>query len=301
MSGTISPAVFLSVIIVTYRSEREIGACLASIPVRLRGGAVEIIVVDNSPDAATADVVTRSFPHVRFIRAGHNLGFGRANNRGFRESRGAYVLFLNPDTVSNLNTYEACLQVLHERPRAGVVSPRLVMADGTMDLASRRGIPSLWDGFCRAAKLAEVFPKWTLVSGYNLTYLDERGTYAVGAVNGAFMLTSRTHLERVGLFDETFFMYCEDIDLCHRFTLAGYENVYHGAVDLVHLKGSSSSRETERMSRELFVGAKQFYLKHFNPSSSRWVSWKYGLAFWLWERWAGLLRKVRGSKRVRPA
>jgi len=291
---------FLSVIIVSYRSEREIGACLASIPARVAGGAVEVIVVDNSPDMATADVVTRDFPQVRFIRTGENSGFGRANNRGFYESRGDYVLFLNPDTVSNLAAYEACLKILRERPRAGIVTPRLVMADGQMDLASRRGIATLWDGFCRAAGLAGKFPRWKWVSGYNLTYLDERGTYPVGAVNGAFMMTSRALLERVGLFDEAFFMYCEDLDLCYRFTLAGYDNVYHGAVDLVHLKGASSSRETVSMSHELFVGAKQFYLKHFNPRGSRLVRWKYELTFWLWEKWADVRRKLRGGKRVRP-
>jgi N-acetylglucosaminyl-diphospho-decaprenol L-rhamnosyltransferase len=300
MNELLPTAVFLSVIIVTYRSEREIGACLASVPVRLRGGSVEIVVVDNSPDTATAEVVARDFPQIRIIRAGKNLGFGQASNLGFRASNGEYVLFLNPDTVSTQDAYEACLKILRERPRVGIVSPRLVTADGRMDLASRRGIPTAWDGFCRASKLAEAFPEWALFSGYNLTHLDERGTYAVGAVNGAFMLTSRALLERIGLFDEAFFMYCEDLDLCHRCTLAGYENIYHGAVDLVHLKGSSSSRETERMSRELFVGAKQFYLKHFNPRGSRWVRWKYDVTFGLWEAWAGLLRKVRGGGRVRP-
>jgi GT2 family glycosyltransferase len=294
-------SIFLSVIIVTYRSEREIGACLASIPRRLSGGEVEIIVMDNSPDMATAEVVAKGFPDVKLVRTGENLGFGRANNRGFYASRGDYVLFLNPDTVSNLAAYEACAKTLGERPRAGVVSPRLVMGDGTMDLASRRGIPTLWDGFCRAAGVAATFPRWSLVSGYNLTHLDERGTYAVGSVNGAFLMTIRTLLERVGLFDEDFFMYGEDLDLCHRFTLAGYEVVFIGSETVVHLKGASSSREADKMSREFFEGSKKFFLKHFNPRRSRWVKLKYDVAFALWESWARARRGLMGSRRVRPA
>ncbi|MGC4073464.1 MAG: glycosyltransferase family 2 protein [Nibricoccus sp.] len=301
MNDSRKPAAFLSVIIVTYRSEREIGACLESIPRRMAGGDVEVIVVDNSPDMATAEIVATKFPEVKLLRTGENMGFGRANNRGFYESCGDYVLFLNPDTVSNLAAYETCVKTLNERPHAGVVSPRLVMGDGRMDLASRRGIPTLWDGFCRATGLAAVFPKWKPVAGYNLTYLDERGTYAVGSVNGAFLMTSRALLERVGLFDEEFFMYGEDLDFCHRFTLAGYEVVFIGGETVVHLKGASSSRETEKMSREFFEGSKKFFLKHFNPRHSWWVKLKYDLAFGLWERWARLRRWLKGSRRVRPA
>ncbi|ATC62588.1 glycosyl transferase family 2 [Nibricoccus aquaticus] len=293
--------VHLSVIIVTYRSEGEIGDCLESIPRRLTGGEVEIIVVDNSPDVATAEVVAKRFPEVALMRTGENLGFGRANNRGFYASRGEYVLFLNPDTVSNVAAFEMCVKTLRERPRAGVVSPRLVMGDGKMDLASRRGIPTLWDGLCRASGLAAAFPRWKLVSGYNLTYLDERGTYAVGSVNGAFLMTSRSLLEKVGLFDESFFMYGEDLDFCHRFTLAGYEVVFIGSEMVVHLKGASSSRETAAMSREFFEGSKTFFLKHFNPHGSRWVKLKYDVAFGLWESWARMRRWLKGSRKVRPA
>jgi len=300
MNDSPKAVMLLSVIIVTYRSEGEIGACLASIPSRVTDGEVEVIVFDNSPDDATALVITRDFPAVRLIKSGENLGFSKANNRAYAESRGEFILFLNPDTVSNRAAYDACLKILREYPGAGIVSPRLVLADGQMDLASRRGIATLWDGFCRAAGLAARFPKWKLVSGYNLTYLDEKGTYPVGAVNGAFMLTSRSLLQEVGLFDEAFFMYCEDIDLCYRFSLAGYDNIYHGAVEVIHLKGSSSTREVERMSHELFVGARKFYLKHFNPRKRFWIKWKYEMTFWLWEMWANFRRRVKRGNRVRP-
>ena len=231
----------LSIIIVAYKSRDEIGACLASLPRTLEGREVEVLVVDNSPGDGAGDIVRAQFPHVAYLEPGENLGFGRANNLGYARTRGEFVLFLNPDTISNAPALAHCLARLRADVRIGLISPRLELADGTMDLACRRGIPSLWDGFCRASGLAGVFPRTVFFTGYNLTHRPAGGSYEVGAINGAFMLAPRAALAEVApdgkVFDEQFFMYGDDLDLCIRMARAGWKIVYDGGVSITHLKG----------------------------------------------------------------
>ena len=138
----------LSVIIVAYRSRDELPACLASIPRQLAGRTVEVVVVDNSRDAdGTVTWLKQDFPLVDGVVPEANLGFGRANNLGFRRTTGECVLFLNPDTIVNEAALAQCVQRVLAEPTIGLISPRLELADGTMDLACRRSVPSLWDGF----------------------------------------------------------------------------------------------------------------------------------------------------------
>jgi len=290
----------LSIIIVAYQSRDEIRPCLASLPREISDGATEVILVDNSPGNGTGEIVRRDLPWVRYLAPEQNLGFGRANNLGYRQSAGEFVLFLNPDTVSNAGALEHCVRQLQAEPDIGVISPKLVQADGSMDLACRRSIPTLWDGFCRATGLAAAFPRTALFAGYNLTHRPENGTYDVGAINGAFMMTRREVLDRVGLFDETFFMYGDDLDLCIRVARAGYRIVYDGRVQIIHLKGMSVARDYERMARAIFDANRDVYLKHFNPRGSTLVRWKYQLAFGAWKATALLKARLRGHRRVKP-
>lgn len=305
MSG---PPPVLSVIIVAYKSRGEIGACLASLPGSLADRAVEVIVVDNS--AGTGDsvqeLVNGSHPGAGYLAPPGNVGFGRANNLGFARASGECVLFLNPDTVCNEAALAHCLARVRSESDLGLISPRLVLADGSIDLACRRSIPTLWDGFCRASGLAAAFPRRALFSGYNLTHLPIEGTHEVGAINGAFMLARRDVLERIAVpappavFDEAFFMYGDDLDLCIRVSRAGFRIVYDGRVQITHLKGMSVARDFDRMSRAIFDANRDVYLKHFNPRGSRLVRWKFVAAFGLWKRVALLRARLRGHRRVRP-
>jgi len=180
-----------------------------------------------------------------------------------------------------------------------------VQADGAMDLACRRSIPTWWDGFCRASGLAARFPQRAIFAGYNLTHLPADGTYDVGAINGAFMLGRRAVFERVAeaggaVFDEQFFMYGDDLDLCIRVARAGYRIVYDGRVQITHLKGMSVARDFERMSRAIFDANRDVYLKHFNPRGSAWVRRKYRAAFGAWKMLARVKARLSGYRRVRP-
>jgi len=290
----------LSIIIVAYRSRDEIGPCLASLPRTFEGRDVQAVVVDNSPGEGTGELVWRDFPHVCYLAPGENLGFGRANNLGYRHTSGECVLFLNPDTVCNLAALAQGVARVRAEPAIGLFSPRLVRADGTMDLACRRSIPTLWDGFCRATGLAGAFPRSARFAGYNLTHLPADGTYEVGAINGAFMLARREVLERVGLFDEAFFMYGDDLDLCIRVARAGYKIVYDGRVQITHLKGVSVAKDYDRMARAIFDANRDVFLKHFNPRGSRLVRWKYVAAFGAWKCVALTRAGLSDRRRVRP-
>ncbi len=294
----------LSIVIIAYQSRDEIGPCLASLPRAIAGRAVEVVLVDNSPGDGAGEVAQREYPWVDYVAAPQNLGFGRANNLGHARTRGEHVLFLNPDTVANEPALAHCLARLRADPRIGLISPRLELADGAMDLACRRSIPTLWDGFCRASGLAAAWPRTALFAGYNLTHRPADGTYEVGAINGAFMLAPRRVLAAVApdgaVFDERFFMYGDDLDLCIRVARAGWRIVYDGAVRLTHLKGLSVAKDYEAMATAIFDANREVYLKHFNPRGSALVRWKYVLAFGAWKQVARLKARVRGYRRVRP-
>lgn len=293
-----SPAPILAIVIVAYQSRDELPACLGSLPAELLGRPVEVCVVNNSPGDGVAGWIAGAFPAVKLLEPGANLGFGRANNAGYRATTGECVLFLNPDTISNRAALEHCVRRALAEPDLGLISPRLVQADGAMDLACRRSIPTAWAGFCRASGLAAAFPRSALFAGYNLTHLPVGGTYEVGAINGAFMLGRRAVFERVGVFDEAFFMYGDDLDLCIRVARAGLRVVYDGSVELTHLKGLSVAKDFDRMSSAIFDANRDVYLKHFGGSALARAKWR--AMFGLWKRVALLRAKWRGHRAVRP-
>jgi len=294
----------LSVIIVAYQSRGELPACLASIPRLLAGRTVEVVVVDNSRDAdGTVAWLRQAFPTVDGVVPEANLGFGRANNLGFGRTRGECVLFLNPDTIVNEAALSHCVQRVLAEPAIGLISPRLELADGSMDLACRRSVPSLWDGFCRAVGLAAAFPRTALFAGYNLTHLPPDDTYDVGMINGAFMLGRRAFLAEIAgpdgtVFDERFFMYGDDIDLCIRVGQAGRRLVYDGRVRITHLKGVSVAKAYDTMSAAIFDANRDVYLKHFGATV--FSRWKWCLAFGAWKLAERLRATLRGHRRVRP-
>jgi len=290
----------LSIVIVSYLSRSELPDCLSSIPVFLKGRRVETIVVDNSLNMDGTEEIVLHAEETIYIQPGKNLGFGKANNMGFRKSTGEFILFLNPDTILRKSALEHCLNRLIDDIKIGLISPKLVTADGSMDLACRRSIPTIWDGFCRASGLARIFPRKKLFTGYNLLFLDENLSYPVGAINGAFMMTRRNYILKVGLFDEDFFMYGDDLDLCYRFSLQGYNVVYDGREWITHLKGVSMEKDHRKMQKAIFDGNMAFYLKHFNPGNSKFVAFKYRFFFGLWKYASILISTLIGRRKAKP-
>ncbi|HEX8230548.1 MAG TPA: glycosyltransferase family 2 protein [Chloroflexia bacterium] len=177
-----------------------------------------------------------------------------------------YVLFLNPDTVLPRVAFEETVRFLEERPRAGVVGPKVVKLDGTLDLACRRSFPTPASSFFKLTGLSKVFPNNKLVSKYNLTFLGEDETAEVDSVMGAYMLVRGRALEQAGLFDERFFMYGEDLDLAFRIKERGWQVFYYPAVRVLHHKGASSRKQSGRSIREFYRAMHVFYRKHYAES-----------------------------------
>jgi GT2 family glycosyltransferase len=289
----------LTVVIVSYNCREVLLQCLESILRSAQDVSFEVHLVDNASTDGTAEAVRARYPWVTLTASPENLGFSRGNNLALREAKTPYVLLLNPDTVVCDHCFDHSIAFLAGHPGAGMVSCRLVTGDGSLDLACRRSFPSAWDGFCRAAGLAACFPRSPLFARYNLTYLDESRPCRVDAVNGAYMMVTRRAMDRVGLLDEDYFMYMEDMDWCWRFGQAGFEVHYDPGCTVTHLKGQSSRTRSTRMIHAFFDSMELFCVKntHPEPGLSRTLTLA-GIRAW---KWLTLVRNaLRASKRVRP-
>ncbi|UCD58574.1 MAG: glycosyltransferase family 2 protein [Candidatus Hydrogenedentota bacterium] len=290
----------LSIIIVSYNTRDLLLAALRSVYGSSYLVEPEVIVVDNASSDGSPEAVRAQFPRCTVIANEENLGFSRANNMALKRAHGRYILLLNPDTVLEPEVLQKMENYMDNRPDVGMVSCKLITADGSLDLACRRSFPSLWDGLCRASGASGLFPKSRLFARYNLTYLDENETCEVDAVNGAFMFVRREAAEQVGLLDEDYFMYIEDLDWCYRFREAGWKIIYHPAASALHLKGKSGNQHSSAMIRELFKSTETFYRKHYFPriGITHKVLLTQSLALWKWTTLAK--NALRNTKRTRP-
>lgn len=253
----------LSVVIVSYRCRDLLLDCLASLEAQRGEVAMEVIVVDNDSGDDTVAAARAAHPWVEFEALDENLGFARANNRAIFRSRGEVVLILNPDTVLPLGSLLACLDELARWPDVGVLTPRLVGPDGSIDRRCKRGFPTLWSSFCYFTGLDRRFtgPRSTR---YTMGSLPEDQAGDVDSVSGAFMLMPRRVLDEVGGFDEQFFMYAEDIDLCLRVIDHGYRVRYWPGVDVLHVGAGSNvaGRRPAKADEAYFRTMAPFMRKH---------------------------------------
>lgn len=256
----------LSVIIVNYNVRQFLENALASIQRASEGLSVEIIVVDNASDDGSVEMVRTKFPSVCLIENRQNVGFAKANNMALKQASGDHVLFINPDTVVQEDTFHVMLQFFRDTLDAGLAGCKILNPDGSFQLPCRRSFPTPWVAFTKIFGLSALFPRSKIFGRYNLTYLSPDETYDVEAISGSFMMISREALERVGGFDETFFMYGEDLDLCYRVSQSGLKVYYVHSTKIIHFKGEST-RRSELDEIRLFYGAmQQFVEKHFSSS-----------------------------------
>lgn len=228
----------LSIVIVSYRCADLLRDCLTSLEVNRADVALEVEVLDNASGDDTV-AVARDFPWVRVTAFEENLGFGRANNIGMSRARGAAVLVLNPDTVVPPGALRACVDELWRSPGVGVLTPRLVDLQGRLDRRCKRGFPTVWASLCYFSGLDRVL-RDRRSQRYTMGWIPPDTAADVESVSGAFMLMRRDALEQVGGFDEQFFMYAEDIDLCLRFVEHGWRVRYWPAVDVIHVGAGSN-------------------------------------------------------------
>ncbi len=264
----------LSIIIVSYNTRDLLRDCLRSVLSSRGITDYEVIVVDNCSPDGSAEMVRHEFPQVRLIASAINGGYAYANNLGLREARGRHLLLLNPDTVLPPAALRDMRAFMEEHPDAGVAGPKLVLADGRLDLACRRSFPSLDVAFYRLVGLSRRFPHSPRYNRYNLGYLDPDQVAEIDSVVGAFMWIRGEALQQAGLLDERFFAYGEDLDLCYRIKVQhGWKVYYNPAVVVTHYKGQSMRQRSMAMTIHFYRAMWLFHAKHYAGHTFFLINW----------------------------
>lgn len=249
----------LSVIIVNYNDCAHLPACLSSLKIALSSLSAEVILVDNQSGDGSPSLVRSSFPWVRLIENDQNVGYPRANNIGFRQSQGEYVLFLNTDTIMPATALASLLTEIKARPEIGAVGPALVQENGRFQVSFGKTV----------GIFSEIRQKLILNPYFRIALRYSRKPRAVGWLSGACLLAKRAALEAAGLFDEAFFIYFEDIDLCQRISGQGFKLVFVPAVKVSHAGGAATSSRRWQSRLEYRRSQLHFYKKHNSRLSSR--------------------------------
>ena len=263
-------ALKLSVIIVNYNVKYYLDQCIRSVlrAFEEMNTPAEIIVVDNHSADGSVDYLEKRYPQmlypmVRFVRSAHNLGFARANNIAIRQSRGEYVLLLNPDTIVGEDALKASVDFMDAHEDAGAVGVRMLGAQGRRAMESRRGLPTPMVSFFKMLGFCNRWPHHRLFGKYYMGYLPWDEPCQIEVVSGAYCMLRRKALDEVGLLDEDFFMYGEDIDLSYRVLKGGYHN-YYLPVDILHYKGESTQKSSFRYVHVFYEAMLIFFRKHYS-------------------------------------
>ena len=258
------PVPEVDIVIVAYGSRDLLRACLASLRSYPPSGGANIWVVDNDSRGGTAEMTRAKFPEVELIASRTNLGFAAATNLAIRRGRAPYVLALNPDTRATAGAIDHVLDLLESNSSIGIAGCRLEREDGTFDHAARRSFPTPLGALAHFTGIGRHPRAPTWLSQYRAPWVE---CGPVDAVNGAFMLIRRRALGEVGLFDEGYWMYMEDLDLCYRFGEAGWITWYDAGATVLHVKAGSSGRYRKpRLDYAFHYGMLRFYRKHYASS-----------------------------------
>jgi hypothetical protein len=254
----------LSIIIVNYRTYQLTRQTVESVLEGDHPFRYQIYLVDNHSGDGSLEKLQEDYQdqeHITFIKSEENRGFAHANNLALKEVNSRYVLLLNSDTQIIGDCLEKCLEYLDHDETIGVLGCKVLLPDGRLDLACRRSFPTPTVSFYRMTGLSKLFPHSRRFGRYNLTYLDEDETYPVDCVVGAYMMVRREAITEVGVLDEDFFMYGEDIDWCYRIKSAGWQVIYFSPARILHHKGGSGA--SENLLKEFYRSMYLFYKKHY--------------------------------------
>ena len=308
----------LGIVIVNYNVRNLLRDCLASVFDSRGAFAFEVCVVDNGSTDGSAEMVEAEFPQVRLIRSenrgyavGNNLGLsalGFGNERlemrneneahfSFLTSPPRYALLLNPDTILPPSALADMLAFMESHPQAGVAGPRLVREDGSLDKACRRSFPTPEVALYRLSGLSTLFSKSRRFGRYNVTYLPPDVTTEVDSVVGAFMLIRAEVIEQIGLLDERYFMYAEDLDFCYRAKQCGWQVWYNADVTVLHYKGQSSQQRSSAANVHFYETMRLFHDKHFRDRTFFLVNWLIHAGIGLLQGWALLRDRLRPAAR----
>ena len=279
----------LSVIIVNYNVKELLRYCLQSLisaDAKQINADCEVFVVDNDSQDGSVEMVRQNFPEVKLIASDKNLGFARANNLAIKQSSGGYLLFLNPDTTVPSETLPEMIKFMDQNPKVGVATCFVELASGGMDPDCHRGFPTPWASLCHFSGLAKMFSRSKIFGQYHQTWKDLTTTHEIESCCGAFMMVRRKAMGEVGVWDEDFFFYGEDLDWCYRFQEKGWKVVFYPHAKIIHHKGASSgmkksskevstaTREARRRARKASTEAMRiFYEKHYCQKYPAVLNW----------------------------
>ena len=256
----------LSIITVNYNVKEFLQNLIHSIHKAAQNLTYEIIIVDNASSDGSVEFITEKFPEVNLIANDKNLGFGKANNQALKIAKGKYILLINPDAIVSEDTFTKMISFFESHPSVGLAGCKILNPDGTLQLACRRSFPGPWTSFCKVTGLSNLFPNSRLFARYNLTYKDENQSYEVDAISGSFMMMKREVYEKTSGFDEDYFMYGEDLDLCYRIQQAGYKVYYVHETQIIHYKGESTRRSSLDETKFFYDAMHLFVKKHLSSS-----------------------------------
>ena len=268
----------LSVIIVNYNVKHFIEQCLFSVLKASESLTHEVFVVDNNSVDGSVGLIKEKFPQITLIENKVNTGFSVANNQAIKLAKGEYILLLNPDTVVQEDTFTKIIAFMDAHPQTGGLGVKMLDGQGNFAPESKRGLPTPAVAFYKMFGLSKLFPKSKQFGKYHLTYLPENEINEIEVISGAFMLIRKTVLDKIGLLDETFFMYGEDIDLSYRIIKAGYKNYYFPETQIIHYKGESTKRSSLNYVVIFYKAMAIFSKKHFSGSHAFWLNFLIHLA-----------------------
>lgn len=270
----------LSVIIVNYNVEHFLEQCLHSVTKALNGIDGEVFVVDNNSVDGSVTMVKEKFPTIHLIENKKNYGFSYANNQAIKQSKGEYILLLNPDTVVEEDTFKKTIGFMDLHPDAGGLGVKMIDGKGNFLPESKRGLPTPSVAFYKIFGLSKIFSKSKLFGKYHLGFLNNDMIHEVDVLSGAFMLMRKKTLDKVGLLDENFFMYGEDIDLSYRITKGGFKNYYFPETRIIHYKGESTKKSSVNYVFVFYNAMIIFAKKHFSQGNARLFSFLINLAIY---------------------
>jgi GT2 family glycosyltransferase len=271
----------LSVIIVNYNVAYFLEQCLNSCIKASEHTNIEILVIDNNSVDGSEEMMKEKFPQIPYIMNKENLGFSKANNQGMRMAKGEYVLLLNPDTVVEELTFRKTIDFMNSHPNAGGLGVRMLDGRGKFLPESKRGLPTPSVAFYKIFGLSSIFPKSKTFGKYHLGYLNEFETHEVEILSGAFMLMRKSVLDKIGLLDEAFFMYGEDIDLSYRIIQGGFKNYYFPETRIIHYKGESTKKSSVNYVFVFYRAMIIFANKHFSQNNAKLFSFLINSAVYL--------------------
>ncbi|MBU1651281.1 glycosyltransferase family 2 protein, partial [bacterium] len=276
-------AVDITVVIVNYNVRPFLNHCLQSV---LRAGDdlnLEVIVVDNASSDESAEMVAQNYPEVVLLVNQENVGFAKANNQAFRIARGEAVLILNPDSFVQTDTLRTLFKHLREVKDIGAIGPKILLPDGRFEPRSMRGFPTPWAAFSYLSGLAALFPRSAFFNQYLPTHLDREQRQEVDALSGCCMMVRRDLLVELQGFDEDYFMYGEDLDLCYRIQKRGHKIIYEPSTRIVHFKGESTRRSNIDRKFHFRKAMRLFVDKNLTGNVSRIATTVINVGFWFQE------------------